>query len=273
MASKRVLWPVLIFLLIVSSIYLQQSQVTVTARSTAVDILAPLQDLLGRLSGVSAGFDWPYKDSRGLQQENQKLQQMVDDLRRQNVELWEAVARQQKEMEDKGFEKSNPQWSYLSARVLAWDPSNLVRTVVLNRGRVDGVAQGMVVVSSSGLVGKVVELSDRWSKVLLVIDPRSSANGMLQGPEDRPKGILQGRTDGLLQMKYLPAESNPRKGDVIVTSGLGGAFPTGIFIGWVMEVSYSDGQMFHEALVRPAANLSNLDDVMIITNFMPLSLD
>lgn len=273
MASRRVLWPLLILLLILTSIYLQQNKAVLTVRSTAVDILAPLQDAVSKLTGVINGFDWPFTSTQGLQQENQKLKQMVDDLRRQNVELWETVAQQQKDMEAQGFQKANPQWNYVSARVIAWDPSNLVRTVVIDKGKIDGVGEGMVVVSSSGLVGKVTELSDRWSKVLLIIDPRSSVNGMLQGTNDRPTGILQGRPDGLLHMKYLPAESNIQKGDSVVTSGLGGGFPPGLFVGWVLDVSYSDGQMFHEALVRPAADLSGLADVMIITNFTPLSLD
>lgn len=273
MASKRVLWPLLILLLILSSIFLQQNRAILTIRSTAVDILAPLQAAVAGLSGLTGGFLGSLKGPQSLQQDNDKLRRMVDELRKENVELWETVALQQKEMEEKGFQKANPQWSYLSARVIAWDPSNIVRTAVIDKGKADGVGPGMVIASSSGLVGKVIELSDRWAKVLLVTDPRSSVNGMLQGAEDRPKGILQGRPDGLLHMKYLLAESNARKGDVVVTSGLGGAFPPGLFVGWVLDVSYSDGQMFHEALVRPAANLSDISDVMVITNFTPLSLD
>ncbi|MDP2659382.1 MAG: rod shape-determining protein MreC, partial [Dehalococcoidia bacterium] len=273
MSARRVLWPVLILLLIFSSIYLQQNRAMLTIRSTAGDFLAPLQAAASGLTGVSKGFFDTFRVNQSLQQDNENLRQMVDDLRRRNVELWQTIAQQQKVMEEKGFQQANPQWNYLSARVIAWDPSNLVRTVVLDKGSSDGVGMGMVVVSSSGLAGKVVELSDRWSKVLLISDPRSSVNGMLQRSADGSKGILQGQPDGLLRMKYLQAESGVQKGDVVVTSGLGGGFPPGLFVGWILEVSYSDGQMFHEALVRPAANLSDLSDLMIVTNFAPLSLN
>lgn len=273
MGSKRALWPVLLVLLVSASLVLQQNYALLTIRSTAVNILAPLQEALSGMSGATRGVAGSLKDVQALDQDNQKLKRMVDELRRENVELWELIAQQRKTIEDLGFQKANPQWNYLSARVIAWDPSSLVRSLVINKGRLDGVGHGMVVVSSTGLVGKVMELSDRWSKVLLVTDPRSSVNGVLQGIEDRPKGILQGRPDGLLHMKYLLAESNVKKGDVVVTSGLGGVFPPGLFIGWVMEVSYSDGQMFHEALVRPASDLSDLADLMVITNFSPLRLE
>lgn len=273
MASRRVLWPLVIFLLILASIYLQQNRALLTIRSTAVDILAPLQEALSGLSGASRGLLDSFKEAQTLERDNQRLRQMMEELRRENVELWEMIARQQTAMEEMGYQKANPQWNYLSARVIAWDPSNVVRSVVVDKGRLDGVGKGMVVVSPSGLAGKVIELSDRWAKVLLITDPRSSVNGMLRGVEGQPKGILQGRPDGFLQMKYLVAESAVGKGDVVVTSGLGGGFPQGLFVGWVLEVSYSDGQMFREALVRPAANLTDLADVMVITNFTPFSLE
>ena len=273
MGSRRALWTLATVLLIVAAVLLQQNPALLTIRSTAVDILAPLQETVRGLAGASRDLGGSFKDVQALDRDNQRMKQMVDELRRENVELWETIARQQKAIEDLGFQKANPRWNYLSARVVAWDPGSVIRTVVLDKGRVDGVGPGRVVVSSSGLVGKVMELGDRWSKVLLVTDPRASVNGVLQGVEGRPQGVLQGRPDGLLYMKYLLAESNVRKGDVVVTSGLGGGFPPGLFIGWVMEVSYSDGQMFHDAVVRPAADLSDLGDLMVITNFSPISLD
>lgn len=270
---KRALWPFLVLIFIAGSVYLQQSGSSVTVRSTGVNLLAPLQAVVTQLSSISRGFLSSLGDSRTIEQENEKLRRMVDELRRENVELWEMAATQRQTIEQKGFQQANPQWTYVSARVIAWDPSNIVRTVVLNKGKLDGVGEGMVVVSPKGLVGKVLELSDRWSKVLLLTDPRSSVNGMLQGADDRPKGILQGRPDGLLFMRYLLAESDLKKGDVVITSGMGGGFPPGLFIGWVLDVSFSDGQMFREALVRPAAGLSDLTDVMVLSNFAPLKLD
>lgn len=273
MAPRRALWPLALFLLILASIFLQQNRALLTIRSMAVDILAPLQGALSSLAGASQDLLDSFQEVKTLELDNQGLRQTVEELRRENVELWEMVARQQRTMEEMGYRRANPRWEYLSARVIAWDPGNVVRTVVLDKGRLQGVGPGMVVVSPSGLIGKVVELADRWSKVLLIIDPRSSVNGVLQGVAGRPQGILQGRPDGLLHMKYLLPESVVRKGDVVVTSGLGGGFPPGLFLGWVAEVSYSEGQMFPEALVRPAANLSDLADVLVITNFTPVSLD
>lgn len=273
MGSRRSLWPIALLLLIGASVFLQQNRALLTVRSTAVNILAPLQETLSGISSASNGLFGSFREAQAVDQDNQKLRRMVDELRRENVELWDMVARQQKSIEEMGFQKANPRWSYLSARVVAWDPSSIVRTVVIDKGKLDGVGPGMVVVSSSGLVGKVLELADRWAKVLLITDPRSSVNGVLQGSEDRTKGVLQGRPDGLLQMRYLLAESKVQKGDVVVTSGLGGVFPSGLFIGWVMEASYSDGQMFHEVLVRPAAGLSDLADLMVVTNFTPLRLE
>lgn len=273
MGSRRVLWPLVLLVLVLASLTLQQDRALLTIRSTAVNILAPLQEALGGIAGASRGVAGSLKDIQALDSENQKLNKMVDELRRENVELWEIVAQQGRTIDGLSFQKANPRWEYLSARVVAWDPSSLVRTLVIDKGRLDGVGPGMVVVSPTGLVGKVMELSDRWSKVLLITDPRSSVNGALQQPEDRPKGVLQGRPDGFLQMKYLLAESNVKKGEVVVTSGLGGGFPPGLFVGWVMEVGYSDGQMFHEALVRPASDLLGLSDLMVITNFTPLRLE
>lgn len=273
MSSRRALWPLVILLLIFASFLVQQNRTLLTIRSTAVDSLAPLQEAMNSLFNASQGLLASFKEAQALDLDNQKLRRTVEELRRENVELWERVAQQQKAMELVGYQKANPSWDYLSARVIAWDPSNIIRTAAIDKGRLDGVKLGMVVVSPSGLVGKVMEAADRWSRVLLVTDPRSSVNGMLQGDAGRTKGMLQGRPDGLLQMKYLLAESTVRQGDTVVTSGLGGGFPPGLFVGWVLQVSYSDGQMFQEALVKPAANLSQLSDVMVIANFTPISLE
>ncbi|MDP2662952.1 MAG: hypothetical protein Q8R28_19730, partial [Dehalococcoidia bacterium] len=107
MSARRVLWPVLILLLILSSIYLQQNSAMLTIRNTAADFLAPLQAAASGLTGISQGFFDAFRVNQSLQQDNDDLRQMVDELRRSNVELWQTIAQQQKVMEEKGFQQAN----------------------------------------------------------------------------------------------------------------------------------------------------------------------
>ena len=159
--------------------------------------------------------------------------------------------------------------------MIGYDASNLVRSAVLDRGSRDGLVDGMTVMTPRGLVGKVVRLGPTAARVLLVTDPGSSVNAMVQ--RSRAKGVIYGQrgTAGgsQLVLRYVPQGEEIKPGDRVITSGLGGIFPEGIAIGQVSQVRQQGTDMFQEATVEPFVDFARVESVFVITNHVPVKLD
>lgn len=235
-------------------------------------------DVQQALGGALDSLD----DINTLRAEVADLQSQVDDmktdrLRLQELEIENATLRQQL-----GYKQSNTGVTLVGstvlgrnpdvARILGLDPSNLVRFILIDQGSAEGVKEGMPVLTPQGLVGRVWTAGVHSSKVLLIIDPSSSVNAVVQST--RATGVVQGDLSGNLVggnllMKYVPQGDAIKPGDTILTSGLGGNFPKRLVIGKVAEVHKSDIQMFQEAVVEPSVDFSRLEFVMVLKNFTP----
>jgi rod shape-determining protein MreC len=139
---------------------------------------------------------------------------------------------------------------------------------MLDLGKSDGIEVGYPVVTDQGLVGRISGVTDTTSKVLLIGDPSSAVNAILQS--SRLNGVIRGAPGGDLVMDYLPQGEKFSIGEVVLTSGLGGRFPKGIPIGQVVEIRQRDIDVFQQAVVRPTVDFPRLELVMVVTNFNPL---
>src|SRR5207245_2213001 len=129
---------------------------------------------------------------------------------------------------------------------------------------------GMTVVTPRGLVGQVIEVTPNTSKVLLITDVSSSVDALVQS--NRAKGVVNGSRTANLTMTYIPQREKIQTGDRIVTSGLGGVYPSGVLVGMVTDVRQNDVDLFQDALVEPAVDFGRLEEVMIIVNHLPTTL-
>ena len=139
---------------------------------------------------------------------------------------------------------------------------------MLDLGSTHGIDVGMPVVTDQGLVGRISEVTNTTSKVLLITDVSSSVNALLQS--SRLNGVLRGTPGGDLVMDYIPQGALFSVGEVVLTSGLGGNFPKGIPIGQVTDIIQRDIDVFQQAIVRPTVDFGSLELVMVVTNFNPL---
>ena len=114
----------------------------------------------------------------------------------------------------------------VAARITGVDASGLFRTATLNKGERDGVQKGMAVVAPAGVVGKVVSTSPNAARVLLLEDPSSGVDALVQ--RSRARGIVEGSLSGGCQLKYVKHREDLRVGDLVATSGLDGIFPKGV---------------------------------------------
>jgi rod shape-determining protein MreC len=155
----------------------------------------------------------------------------------------------------------------ISAEVIAYSPSAWFRTIVINKGLRDGVKKDMPVVTWEGVVGKVMRTSPGSSIILLVIDRNSSIDVLVQ--RTRARGIVEGDGGSRCQLQHVPRTDDIEAGDHLITSGLGGIFPKGLSMGDVVRVERKEYGLFQEVEVRPSADFSRLEEVMVILSPTP----
>lgn len=152
------------------------------------------------------------------------------------------------------------------AEVIGASASPEFRTVTIDKGTSDGLAQNMAVVAPAGVVGRITRPGGRAALVQLLIDRNAAAGAIVE--RTRVQGIVVGLGDGTLRMDFAPATGDVVAGDLVVTSGIDGLYPSGFAIGTVERVSRGDG-VYHEITVRPTVDFFRLEDVLVVVSRLP----
>ena len=139
-------------------------------------------------------------------------------------------------------------------------------TMVINVGEKDGIQKNMTVISDKGLVGHVISVTNSTAKVQTIIDTASSTSSLISTSRDSIvcKGMLN--NDKQLKAMYIPMDATVSQGDTIETSGLGGIYKKGIYIGTVEKVENTTDLTNRYALVSVAVDFNKLETVLVITN-------
>lgn len=158
------------------------------------------------------------------------------------------------------------------ANVIGRDPSPMRAVVLIDRGTRDGVQNGMPVLGKGGaLVGTVERALEGNAWVRLITDPKSAANAIVQ--ESRWSAVAVGSPDHTVRMEFLEQGAEVKPGDTVITSGLGGVYPPGLLIGRVAKVEGGPLDVFKRVQVEPAARLSSLEAVAVLTGFHPTPIE
>jgi rod shape-determining protein MreC len=201
-------------------------------RMAVTDVATPILDTLSHPVAAGGEAVADFKLLYAAHEENRALREENDRLRR-----WRAVA--------EGLESENARLRgmlafapeaparFISGRVIGDSGGAFLRSVLVNIGARDGVRKGVAAVDGHGLLGRIAEVGDRSSRVLLVSDLNSRIP-VLVG-ESRQRAILAGDNSDLPKLAYLPVEISIAPGDLVITSGHGGAFPAGLPVGIVVR--------------------------------------
>lgn len=229
------------------------------------ELLAPLQSSVMR-AWSSLGSTFSYiAQARQIKEENGDLQRQVRELTWENINLKEYVFENQRLLKLLDFkERNTPRFTLLGARVIGRAPNNQNGILIIDRGSADGIRENQVVVSDAGLVGQVIAIGSNTAEVLLIIDRDGAAGAMVQ--ESRTPGVIEGGKEapGLLRLVSLPYDAKLKKGQVVVTSGLGGIFPGGLPVGEVLKFENEGSELDKYALVRPFVDFNRLEELFII---------
>jgi rod shape-determining protein MreC len=198
-----------------------------------------------------------------LEAENSKLQGQIIDLQQQvsETQLLSTLV---------DYERSHVENQYIAASVIARDVSPFMHYVIINRGSDDGLRKGMPVITQQGLVGSVSAVTAGAARVQLITDPGSKINVILQQSE--VDAVLSGQITGEVALDMIPQNASVQPGNLVMTSGLGGKFPANIVIGQVVTVRTETYALFQSASVQAAVDFSQLEIVLIVTNFQPVDI-
>ena len=207
----------------------------------------------------------------------EQLQEKNAELNRRVAELEDELRKAQNAADENkelrrllGLRQQRTDLQFEAARVTQRDVSNWASTLVLDRGSQHGVAIGDCAVDSAGnLVGVVTDVGLNWCRLSTVLDTDSQfgARVFRTGETAVAGGDLALMAEGRLRLQYLSDSANLIKGDVIVTSGLGGYYPAGLVIGTVESVQTDDGGLARYAVLSPKCDVAAIQEMFIITDF------
>ncbi|GBD26033.1 Cell shape-determining protein MreC [bacterium HR30] len=227
-----------------------------------LEILRPLQGALASGWSTVRGAWEAYIDLVRVREENARLRQRVAELEHQTLRIAEIIETDRRLSELLKFRThflGEPQ----AAMIIGRDAFPGFGTVIISKGEADGVKKGMPVVSSQGVVGRILVASRNSARVLLITDHNSGVDALIQ--RTRARGIVEGSVDGRCTMKYVPRDEDVAVGDRVITSGLDGIFPKGLLIGEVTHVTRGTRGLLQVAEVRPAAALDRLEEVLVLS--------
>ncbi|KUK31359.1 MAG: Cell shape-determining protein MreC [Thermoanaerobacterales bacterium 50_218] len=240
------------------------------------EVLSPVQrGIVVAWQGITSVFSY-FTRIQHLREENEQLKQQVRELTWENNRLREYVYENRRLLRLLEFkEHYAPHFTLLGARVIGRSPDTWNSTLILDRGKADGIRLNQVVVADEGLVGRIIAVNTHCSQVLLILDREGAVGAMVQ--ESRTVGVVEGCREKphLLRMIHLPYDAKLEKGQVVITSGFGGIYPRGIPIGEVVEMESEGSEIDKYALVRPFVDFDRLEEVFIITEIheVPESLE
>ena len=206
-----------------------------------------------------------------------KLKQENSELRRQIAALEQSVRQAGSDSEENArlrklleLRQQRRDFVFESAYITERSSSNWASTLTLGKGTSCGIAEGNCVVDDSGyLVGIVTEAGLNWCTVATVLDTEAQVGAKVfrTGETTVAMGDIGLMGKDRLKLNYLESESSLINGDLVVTSGLGGYYPSGLVIGSVEEILTDDGGLTKYAILAPQVDLDELTEVFVITSF------
>lgn len=232
-------------------------------------VATPFGEFFAGIGNGIQDFFQPIFHGRELQKENEDLQKLVDELTRRQADYDEL--KNQNDLYRRFFSvsDSNADYTLEPATVIAHVPDDPSGSFIINIGQSQGITSGMPVITENGLVGIVGRVSERYCRVLTLMDPAVNIGVLDSTTLDT--GILTGDAamseDNTARLTYLRLQSEAAAGDLILTSGYGEQIPQGLTVGYLSEVSLAATGLTLEGVIDLSARPENARQVFVITDF------
>jgi rod shape-determining protein MreC len=230
------------------------------ARTVVIDMLAPVMHAASRPIASAKDVANQVQDLVALKDENARLQSENHTLLE-----WQTVGRelqsQNAALRDLLKFTPDPRATYVTAPVIADTSSSYVRSLIVLAGSGDGVVKGQAAITGAGLAGRVLEVGQRASRILLLTDISARVPVIVERTRDQ--AVLSGNNSENPELQYLPRDVDIKVGDRIVTSGVGGNYPSGLPVGEVVRTA--DGRIY----VQLYAQLDRMEYLRLVNYSLP----
>jgi rod shape-determining protein MreC len=258
-----------IFLLVVSMllIFLNSIGRLEQPKGFAIYIISPVQKTFQASSDRINYFFRTLTEIGNLRRENVELKKenleliyKVSQLR--EVKRENSILRQQLNFSE-SMCQSRTCLDWKIARVVGRNPDNYNNYIIIDVGKNDGAEEDQAVIISGGImIGKITELFDNFSKVMLITDPKSSVNSITQ--TTRANGIVRGKYSTGAKLEMINQNERLVDGDLIITSGLKKTIPKGLIIGKISEIEESANKVFKQADIHLLADFNHIEEVFVV---------
>lgn len=237
------------------------SEPTRLIRVWAVGTIAPLEKALAWVQTSSSDLWHNYFYLRGVRAENRSLKAQLERMSLDQARMSQDADQARRLQALLSFKEQFISQT-MAAQVIGASGSELSRSVYIDKGEKDHIKPDMAVITADGIVGKVLRVYRSTSQVLLINDQTSGVGALLD--KTRVQGILRGTSAGEAVLEKVMSDETVPAGELVLTSGGDGVFPKGLLVGRVTKVS-SGNDLFLNIHVRPAADLSKLEEVLVVT--------
>ena len=226
-----------------------------------LEAMYPLQVAASALEQATEQFWHRYVALWALRKENEELRSRLEALQKSAQQATELDFANQRLGQLLALREELGE-NAVAARIVGRSSLAWIKTVILNKGANQGLTKGMAVIVPEGVLGQVVSVSAHTARVLLVSDPNSAVDILVQ--RTRVRGIATGLADGGSILKYIERKEDIQIGDTLITSGLDGIFPKGQLLGTVIRVGAQGGHLFQEVEVKLSADLTKVEEVLVV---------
>lgn len=227
----------------------------------AISLVAPFQKMVVGTTRFFRDIWEHYFFLISVAEENELLRQELRETRALNHRHREAMLANQRLRRLLALDEEMTQ-PVIAARVVGKDPSPWFQSVTVDKGTADGVRKGQPVINPEGIVGLVTDAAARYAKVMLITDPNSAVDAVIQ--ENRARGIVKGGTSGYCVLNFVLRKHLVSVGHVVISSGMDGVFPKGLPIGAVAATVKQKAGIFQDVTVAPYVDFERLEEVLIV---------
>lgn len=230
-----------------------------------INVTAPIQSLIeGSVDGVTTVWS-DYFYLVGVREENRNLKIENRRLQRELSERSEEIFENQRLRSLLAMKRKTPHVNYLVGDVVAISPNPLFRSIRINQGSSDGLVEGLAVINAAGVVGRIKAVAAHYSDIVLLVDVNHSLDIVVQRTRARAR-VRGGGSDKFMgvEVERLARTAMVEPGDILVTSGVGDSFPSGIPVGQVTAVKKSKFGLYQEVKLEPTVDFGQLETVMVV---------
>ncbi len=238
-------------------------------KKTVGVVVTPITTVTTNINNAFSDFFGGISDMFTMAEENTALKQEIIELNNKLVEMERLETENKQLREYLGIKENNEDFEIVTSLVVGRDSTERFFSFTIDRGSIHGVSVGDPVISSFGLIGVVAETALVNSTVHTILDPNVNVGviSVRNGEVGSTGGTATLSLENMLEVSYLPRDSEIIVNDIMVTSGIGGFFPKDLIVGQVKEVATESHGLSQYAVVEPLGDVRNVKEVMIITDF------